>query len=77
MRQLEKHLSQTLGEQTWHESGLGVPADLDALSQKITQLEQQVIDFRLQLEEQAEDLAAARPADRELIAQVNRSPARG
>jgi hypothetical protein len=70
-RQLEKHLSEALGEQAWRESGLGAPADIDALGQKITHLEQQAIDLRLQLEERDQDLAAARNANRELIAQLN------
>jgi hypothetical protein len=71
VRQLEKRLSETLGEQAWRESGLAAPADIDALNQKISQLEQQVIDLRLQLEEQGDDLTAARSANRELIAQLN------
>ena len=71
IQQLEKRLSETLGEQAWRESGLAAPADIDALSQKITKLEQQAIDLRLQLEEQGEDLAAARTANRELMAQLN------
>jgi hypothetical protein len=69
--QLEKRLSETLGEQAWRESGLGTPADIDALSQKITHLEQQAIDLRLQLEERDQDLTAARAANRELMAQLN------
>ena len=71
VRQLENRLSATLGEQAWRESGLGTPADIDALSQKITHLEQQAIDLRLQLEEQGEELAAARAANRELMTQLN------
>ena len=35
VRQLEKRLSEALGEQAWRESGLGAPADIDALSQKV------------------------------------------
>ena len=42
-------------------------ADIDALSQKITHLEQQAIDLRPQVD----DLAAARSAHRELMAQLN------
>ena len=57
--------------QAWRESGLAAPADIDALNQKISQLEQQIIDLRLQLEEQGEDLTAARAANRELMAQLN------
>jgi chromosome segregation ATPase len=71
VRQLEKRLSEVLGEQAWRESGLGTPADIDALNQKIIYLEQQAVDLRLQLEEQGEDLAAARATNRELMAQLN------
>jgi hypothetical protein len=71
VQQLEKRLSEALGEQAWRESGLGTPADIDALNQKITHLEQQAIDLRLQLEEQGEDLAAARATNRELMTQLN------
>jgi hypothetical protein len=71
VRQLEKRLSEALGEKAWQESGLGVPADIDALNQTVNNLEQQVIDLRLQLEERDQDLAAARAANRELIAQLN------
>jgi BMFP domain-containing protein YqiC len=71
VRQLEGRLSQMLGQQAWHESGLGAPADIDALQQKITHLEQQSIDLRLQLEERDQDLNAARAANRELMTQIN------
>lgn len=71
IHQLEKRLSETLGEQAWRESGLGAPADIDALTQEITRLEQQAVDLRLQLEERNDDLAAARAANRELMAQLN------
>ena len=74
VRQLEKRLSEALGDQAWRESGLGAPADTDALSQQVTHLEQQAIDLRLQLEEQGQDLAAARAANRELMAQLNTAP---
>jgi hypothetical protein len=71
IRQLENRLSDLLGEQAWQESGLGVPADIDALNQKINHLEQQAVDLRLQLDERDQDLAAARSANRELMAQLN------
>ena len=74
VRQLERRLSEALGEHAWHESGLGAPADIDALSQQVTHLEQQTIDLRLQLEEQCQDLTAARAANRELMAQLNTPP---
>jgi len=71
VQHLEKRLSETLGEHTWHETGLGTPADIDALSQNITHLEQQAADLRLQLHDRDQDLAAARATNRELIAQLN------
>ena len=77
VHQLEKRLSEVLGEQAWHQSGLGTPADIDALNQKITHLEQQAIDLRLQLEERDHDLTAARSANRELMAHLNHTIGRG
>ena len=71
IRQLEQRLSEALGEKAWQESGLGVAPDIDALNQTISHLEQQAIDLRLQLDERDQDLAAARAANRELIAQLN------
>ena len=71
VQQLEKRLSEALGEHAWRESGLGAPADIDTLGQQITHLEQQVIDLRIQMEERDEELAAARAANRELMAQLN------
>ena len=71
IQQLEKRLSESLGEQAWRESGLGAPAGTAALSHTITRLEQQTADLRIQLEERDSELAAARAADRELITQLN------
>ena len=68
---LERRLSEALGEHAWRESGLGNPADVDALHQQITQLEQQVIDLGLQVAERDEDLAAARATNREFMARLN------
>ncbi len=75
VRQLEQRLSDALGEQAWRESGLGAPADIDALHQKITHLEQQAADLRLQLEERDDELAAARAANRELMTRLNQTAA--
>ena len=71
IQQLEKRLSEALGEQTWRESGLGAPADIDALHQRISQLEQHNLDLQQQLDERDEDLAAARATNRELMARLN------
>jgi uncharacterized protein YceH (UPF0502 family) len=76
IRQLETRLSDTLGETAWRESGLVAPTDIDTLHAKIAQLEQQTIDLHLQLDERDQDLAAARAANRELMAQINTQPQR-
>ncbi|WP_433257433.1 DUF6262 family protein [Streptosporangium sp. CA-135522] len=72
IHQLEGRLSELLGEQAWRESGLGAPEDIEALKRRITQLEQTVVDLTGRLEERAEELSAARTANREMIAQLNR-----
>lgn len=71
-RQLQRRLSELLGEQAWQQSGLGAPADIDALQQQMTDLEQQIIEVRRQLSERDEDLEAARATNRELITRLNR-----
>jgi hypothetical protein len=71
IQQLEKRLSEALGEQAWRESGLGTPAGIDTLNHKIANMEQQVADLRLQLEERGDELTAARAANRELMTQLN------
>lgn len=71
VQRLERRLSQALGEHAWRESGLGAPQDVEELQQRITLLEQQTIDLRLQLEERQQDLNAARAANRELMTRLN------
>jgi hypothetical protein len=67
VQQLEKRLSEALGEHAWRQSGLGAPDDIDALKQRIVTLEQQVVDLRLQREERDDELAA----NRELMTRLN------
>jgi predicted nucleic acid-binding Zn-ribbon protein len=76
VQQLEKRLSEALGEQAWRQSGLGAPDDIDALQQRTVTLEQQFVDVRLQLEERGDELAAARAADREMMTRINTTPRR-
>jgi len=71
VQQLEHRLSDLLGERAWRESGLGAPVGIDTLEQQNLALEQHIVDLRLQLEERDQDLAAARAANRELMAQLN------
>ncbi|MEU6602484.1 DUF6262 family protein [Streptomyces flaveolus] len=71
VRQLEKRLSKALGEAAWVESGMGAPADIDQLQQRITMLEQNLADIQGQLDERADELDAARAANRELTRALN------
>jgi len=71
IQQLETRLSEALGDQAWRESGLGAPADIDALNHKIANLDHHLTDLQLQLDERNSELAAARAANRELMARLN------
>jgi hypothetical protein len=62
---LDGRLSEALGQAAWEAGGLGAPADVETLTRRIGELEQQVFDVRAELAEHDEDLAAARPANRE------------
>ncbi|MFI9569577.1 hypothetical protein [Streptomyces rishiriensis] len=69
---LQRRLSEALGLAAWEASTLGAPADIETLTHRTTELEQQILDLRGELAERDEDLEAARAANRELMAQVNR-----
>jgi hypothetical protein len=71
IQQLEKRLSQALGEQAWRESGLGAPVDIDELQRQITRLEQHNVELTAALEEARADLDAARAANRDLTRALN------
>ncbi|MEU6965945.1 hypothetical protein [Streptomyces chrestomyceticus] len=71
VQQLEKHLSQHLGNQAWRESGLGSPAGIEELQRTITQLEQRAVDLTAALEERGAELEAAREANRQLTRALN------
>ncbi|MFD7003804.1 DUF6262 family protein [Streptomyces mirabilis] len=73
VRQLEKRLSESLGETAWQESGLGASTDIDQLQRRITLLEQDLADIRGQLDERTEELDAARAANRELTRALNQA----
>ncbi|GGS28081.1 hypothetical protein GCM10010269_78380 [Streptomyces humidus] len=73
VRQLEKRLSENLGETAWKESGLGASADIDQLHRRITLLEQDLAEARGQLDERTEELDAARAANRELTRALNQA----
>jgi chromosome segregation ATPase len=71
VRQLEKRLSQALGEAAWAESGLGAPADIDQLQRRTTMLEQDLADIQGRFDERTDEPEAARAANRELTRALN------
>ncbi|WP_405990540.1 DUF6262 family protein [Streptomyces sp. NBC_00986] len=71
VRQLERRLSESLGDSAWADSGLGAPTDVDQLQRRIAMLEQELAEVRDQLDERNEELAAARGANRELTRAIN------
>ncbi|MFF4139722.1 hypothetical protein ACFY1B_52245, partial [Streptomyces mirabilis] len=74
IRQLEKRLSEAMGESAWVESGLGAPLDVDQLQRRIANLEQQLAKKQDELEERTDELDAARAANRELTRALNHGP---
>ncbi len=74
VRSLEARLGEVSGEQVWREVGIGGPDGTKQLKAKITTLEQQVVDLELKLQDQGDELNAARTTIRELMGQLNRGP---
>ena len=68
---IQRCLSDLLGEQAWRESGLGHPDDIGQLKQQVTQLTEDNRRLRDSLAECDQHLAAARAANRELMACLN------
>ncbi|WP_328508026.1 MULTISPECIES: DUF6262 family protein [unclassified Streptomyces] len=75
VQQMEKRLSELMGEQAWRESGLGAPADVEELQRTITWLEQRNVGLASNLEEREAELEAARVANRELTRALNQKGA--
>lgn len=73
VHQLEKKLSEMLGEQAWRQSGLGAPDDVEQLKARITVLEAEKADLSLQLGERTEELEEARAMSRELTKTFNKA----
>lgn len=68
---LEQRLSELLGTQISQRTGLGAPDDATALREQADSLRQQILDLRKTLDERDEELAAAREANRRLMAELN------
>ena len=69
---LEQRLSELLGTQISQRTGLGVPDTEAALREQAENLRQQILDLRKTVEERDEELAAAREANRQMMAELNR-----
>ncbi len=72
IRDLEDRLSEMLGQQAFERSGLGAPTATAALQDELEHHKQLVLDLTSRIEELDEELAAAREANRGLMAELNR-----
>jgi hypothetical protein len=71
IHQLERKLTELLGEQAWAESGLDAHDDVEQLKRRITTLEEHLADRTAELDERTQDLEAARASNRELMTRLN------
>ena len=71
-RGLEQRLSELLGTQISQRTGLGAPDTEATLREQAESLRQQILDLRKTLGERDEELAAAREANRRMMAELNR-----
>jgi hypothetical protein len=69
---LEQRLSELLGTQISQRTGLGAPDTEATLREQAESLRQQILDLRKTLGERDEELAAAREANRRMMAELNR-----
>jgi hypothetical protein len=71
-RALQQRLSELLGSQISQRTGLGAPDTEATLREQAESLHQQILDLRKTLGERDEELAAAREANRRMMAELNR-----
>ena len=69
---LETRLSEALGKRAYNASGLGVVDETSDLRRYIAELEQRTAELTEQLRDREDDLNAARAANREFMAELNR-----
>ena len=74
IRQLEHRLSEALGEQAWHESGLGIPADPGRLAQQNSHLSSRSSTCASSSKNETRTSPPHGSANRELMAQLNTPP---
>jgi hypothetical protein len=61
-----------LGEQVCRASGIGAPDHAADLERHVAELGQRLMDLQQELDDRTDELAAARAANRELMAELNR-----
>ncbi len=69
---LTERLSEVLGEQVFRDAGLTPTNEIESLRKRVAELEQQLLDYKQDLQDRDDELAAARATNRELIATLNR-----
>jgi chromosome segregation ATPase len=73
---LEARLSELIGEQAYTRTGLGAPRNHAALEEQNQTLQNEIQELQAKLQDQEEELGAAREANRQLIGQLNKTAAR-
>ncbi|SEM81127.1 DUF6262 family protein [Streptacidiphilus jiangxiensis] len=71
VQQLERRLSELMGEQAWRESGIGAQPDVEELQRTTARLEQRNVELARTIEERETELEASRAANRELTRALN------
>ena len=72
---LEARLSELLGEQAYSRTGLGAPRNHAALEEQNHTLQNEIQELQAKLQDQEEELGAAREANRQLMGQLNKTAA--
>lgn len=72
---LQARLSELLGEQACSRTGLGAPRNHAALEEQNQTLQNAIQELQAKLQDQEEELGAAREANRQLMGQLNKSAA--
>lgn len=71
---LASRLSEALGDEVLRDSGIGRTDETEQLRTQLSQLEQQILDLRQELDERNDELTAARATNRDLMAELNTHP---
>jgi hypothetical protein len=68
---LSERLSEFLGERVFHDAGLTRTDEIGTLRERVTELEQELLDRHQDLQDRDDELAAARAANRDLMITLN------